>query len=89
METIVKKVDELIKNNEACPLPLSVIPNYMGINLCSVDEVSWDKQENGELTTLTIRFIPNDPEIEENGDLIESITEANMKTVSAFMDYCF
>ena len=33
MEKYYKTVSELIDNNEKCPLPLSVIPNYMGINL--------------------------------------------------------
>ena len=58
METTFKKVSELIENNE-CPLPLEVIPNNMGINLCSVDAISWQKQSDGQLTNLTIHFIPN------------------------------
>jgi hypothetical protein len=58
METKFKKIDELIENNE-CPLPLEVIPNYMGINLCSVDAISWQKQSDGQLTNLTIHFIPD------------------------------
>jgi hypothetical protein len=45
-------------NNVDCPLPLSVIPNYMGINLCSVESVTWEKQEDDQLTYLTIKFIP-------------------------------
>ena len=60
METTFKKVSELIENNENCPLPLKVIPNHMGINLCSVDAISWTKQSDGQLTQLTIHFIPND-----------------------------
>lgn len=59
MEKVFKKVSELIDNNEYCPIPLSVIPNYMGINLCSVEAISWEKQEDGQLTNLTIHFIPN------------------------------
>ena len=57
METYFKKVEDLVKSGE-CPLPLKVIPNNMGINLCSVDAVSWEKQPDGQLTTLTIHFIP-------------------------------
>lgn len=53
-----KTVQELIDNNEEAPLPLSVIPNYMGINLCSVDSLSWERQEDGQLVNLTIHFIP-------------------------------
>lgn len=58
METHFKKVKDLIDNDEKCPLPLEVIPNHMGINLCSVDAISWQKQDDGQLTNLTIHFIP-------------------------------
>ena len=66
MKTYFKKIEDLIDNdenlfmdnNEKCPLPLSVIPNCMGINLCSVDAISWQKQDDGQLTNLTIHFIP-------------------------------
>lgn len=57
METTFKKVSELIENEEYCPLPLGVIPNYMGINLCSVEAISWQKQDDGQLINLTIHFI--------------------------------
>ena len=60
METVFKKVSELIDNKEKCPLPLEVIPNYMGINLCSVDTISWQKQSDGQLTNLTIHFLPKE-----------------------------
>jgi hypothetical protein len=58
METILKTVDELIENDEKSPLPLEVIPNYMGINLCCVDALSWQRQNDGQLTNLTIHFNP-------------------------------
>lgn len=58
METIFKKVSDLVKDDSICPLPLEVIPNYMGINLCSVDAISWQKQNDGQLTNLTIHFLP-------------------------------
>lgn len=58
MKTTFKTVNELIENNEKCPLPLSVIPNYMGINLCSVEAISWQQQEDDQLTYLTIHFLP-------------------------------
>ena len=60
LETTFKKVSDLIKDKDDCPLPLSVIPNHMGINLCSVDAISWQKQSDGQLTCLTIHFIPGD-----------------------------
>ena len=58
MKTYFRKVEDLIKNEEKSPLPLEVIPNYMGINLCSVEAISWQKQDDGQLTNLTIHFIP-------------------------------
>ena len=57
MKTITKDVQELLKTGES-PLPLSVIPNYMGINLCSVESLTWTRQENGQLVNLTINFLP-------------------------------
>lgn len=61
MKTIFKTVNELIENEEGCPLPLGVIPNNMGINLCSVEAISWQEQDDGQLTNLTIYFIPSKP----------------------------
>lgn len=60
METHFKKVKDLIENKEKCPLPLEVIPNHMGINLCSVDAISWQKQNDGQLTSMTIHFLPEE-----------------------------
>ena len=45
-------------NDAYCPLPLSVIPNHMGINLCSVESVQWVEQDDGQLVNLTINFTP-------------------------------
>jgi hypothetical protein len=64
MKTVTKTVDELIETNES-PLPLSVIPNYMGINLCSVDSITWTEQSDGQLVNVTINFIPNPNGVEE------------------------
>lgn len=60
METYFKKVEELIDNEDECPIPLSVFPNNMGINLCSVDSISWQKQADGQLVNLTVNFIPEE-----------------------------
>lgn len=57
MKTITKTVTELIETEES-PLPLEVIPNKMGINLCSVDSITWTKQDDGQLVNLTINFVP-------------------------------
>ena len=45
-------------DERGCPLPTHVITNYMGINLCSVAGIEWERQEDGQLVSLTIRFIP-------------------------------
>lgn len=58
METVTKKVKDIVENNEYCPLPVSIIPNNMGVNLCSVDYISWTKQDDGQLTELSIKFTP-------------------------------
>ena len=52
-----KTIKELIENNSS-PLPLEVIPNHMGINLVSVESISWERQEDGQLKNLTINFTP-------------------------------
>lgn len=57
MKTEFKRVEELIETKDS-PLPLEVIPNNMGINLCSVEGLSWTKQEDGQLVSLTIHFNP-------------------------------
>ncbi len=60
MKTTTVTIDDIINNNVSSPLPLSVIPNYMGINLCSVDSITYTKQDDGQLVNLTINFIPSD-----------------------------
>jgi len=61
MKTITKTVKDLIKAEEDAPLPLSVIPNHMGINLCAVEALTWTRQDDGQLVSLTIHFIPSSP----------------------------
>ena len=58
METVLKKVSDIVENNEYCPIPLEAIPNNMGINLCSVEAISWQKQEDGQLVNMSIYFNP-------------------------------
>jgi len=57
MKTVTKKVEELIKTKEFSGL-LSAIPNQMGINLCSVDSLTWTRQDDDQLVNVTINFIP-------------------------------
>jgi hypothetical protein len=55
--------DEELENRK-WPLPPSVIPNYMGIDLGSVEGMSWTRQEDGQLVRLTIHFNPTSLRIE-------------------------
>jgi len=57
MVVVTKKVSDLVSSKES-PLPLEVIPNNMGINLCSVEALTWSKQDDGQIVSLTIHFIP-------------------------------
>jgi len=59
MKTITKTVDEIMNDDEKSPLPLEVIPNYMGINLCSVESLTWTRQDDGQLVSLSIQFDPS------------------------------
>jgi len=58
MTTTTKKISELIETGES-PLPLEIIPNNMGINLVSVEALTWTRQDDGQLVSLTVHFIPN------------------------------
>lgn len=60
MKSITKSrtVGELIETGES-PLPLEIIPNQMGINLCNVDAITWTQRDDGQLVSLTIHFIPD------------------------------
>ena len=62
MKTTTKTVTEIIDTGIKSPLPLDVIPNNMGINLCSVEALTWTRQDDGQLVSLTIHFIPATPE---------------------------
>jgi hypothetical protein len=44
---------------EKPPLDPAIIPNYMGINLSSVQCVTWSRQADGQLTSMTISFNPD------------------------------
>lgn len=83
-----KKVGNLIANNEDAPLPLAVIPNHMGINLCSVDSISWTEQDDGQLTRLTIHFSPsvveNPPPVDDYTLRLEILLTDLLSVLRAF-----
>jgi hypothetical protein len=58
MTSVYKTTTEIV-NGDYCPLPVGIIPNQMGINLCSVAGVSWEKKDDGQLISLKIHFIPH------------------------------
>jgi hypothetical protein len=58
METVFAPIKDIIDGKVDCPLNLSVIPNHMGINLCSVEALSWTRQSDNQLVSLTIHFLP-------------------------------
>lgn len=51
-------VNEILKNKSKCPFPINVIPNQMGINLNSIDNVKWVTQNDGQLCSVVINFLP-------------------------------
>lgn len=62
-----RKLKKIEKDNVGNTL-LSFIPNELGINLCSVKDIDINRQENGELKSITIRFIPDNPEPKNDKD---------------------
>ena len=48
-----------IDENVDFPSPVALIPNQMGINLCSVEGMSWSKLSDGQLVSVTVHFLPN------------------------------
>ena len=63
MKTQFKTIKDIINEKDnsscSCPLDLSIIPNYLGINLCSVEGVAWTCNEGKELISITIHFLPS------------------------------
>ena len=88
MKTTTRAVKDIIAGAE-CPLPLNVIPNSMGINLCSVESLSWTKQADDQLVSLTINFKPHVStkakaymaysEIMENVDTLSRLIETEVE----------
>jgi hypothetical protein len=57
--TETKTIQELIDSGEYARL-LSSFPNYMGINLCSVESIAWVRRSDTQLVSMTVNFKPND-----------------------------
>ena len=41
------------------PTPLGVMPDQMGINLCSMAGMSWSRLPDMQLVSVTVHFLPN------------------------------
>lgn len=54
-----KTIEEIIEDPDCCPFPIGVFPNFMGINLASVDSITWQAQDDGQLVNLSIHFKPD------------------------------
>ena len=64
MKVTSKTIKELIDDDSDCPLPISAIPNSMGINLCSVEGITWTRLDDGQVLNLTINFSPDFSKVE-------------------------
>lgn len=61
MEAIseTKSIEDITNQKNKTCFPVDIIPNQMGINLCSVDSIEEIRLEDGQLTETIIHFIPN------------------------------
>ena len=67
-----KKLKRLKKDDLGKTL-LSFVPNQLGINLCSVEDIEINRQKNGELTSIKIKFTPSEPEPSVNKDYSSAV----------------
>ena len=56
MEKVFKTIDELIEEDNSF---ISSIPNNLGINLWNVEGIEYERRKDGQLESLTIRFLPS------------------------------
>jgi hypothetical protein len=54
-------IEQLQKDNVRKQI-MDFIPNNLGINLCSVEDIIVRRQKNGEIKKIVIDFIPEEPE---------------------------
>ena len=57
-----KQAIELAEKERWMDLLLTFFPDRWGINLCSVKSITVDKQEDGQITELLVKFNPNNSE---------------------------
>jgi hypothetical protein len=56
-----RTITDIIDNEDGPkpPIDISFFPNYMGINLCSVESMAWSRLEDGQLMQMTVYFKPD------------------------------
>ena len=57
-----KQAIELAEKERWMDLLLTFFPDRWGINLCSVKSITVDKQEDGQIIELLVKFNPNNSE---------------------------
>ena len=55
-------VFEQLQKDDVKKQIMDFIPNNLGINLCSVEDIIVRRQKNGEITKIVIDFTPEEPE---------------------------
>lgn len=58
----IKRAIMLAETDRRMDTLLTFIPDVWGINLCSVESITFDEQEDGQMTELSVKFIPNNSE---------------------------
>ena len=56
---ITSEFHNIREEGVAFPIPLGVMPNQMGINLCAVEGMSWSRLPDGQLVSVTVHFLPD------------------------------
>lgn len=80
MKNITKTISIFDIDTEDCPIPLDAIPNLMGINLVSVESISWTEQPDGQLVDFSIKFVPN------NNTIYNYIKESGLDNLANYLD---
>lgn len=57
--------DDFERELDKSPLNPSAITNLMGINLCNVESISWERLPDGQLLNFSIQFYPDRQALEE------------------------
>ena len=57
MKEFTNSITDIIHDDARSPIPIDIIPNNMGINLVSVESISWQEQDDGQLLWARINFV--------------------------------